>query len=103
MPPPASLSIAYAVADFRSPAPQEVVLNVDGDDAFRIWLNGKEVANRVAEFKSRAPCVAEQRDIKISLAAGRNRFLVKSANIDHQWWVRLRLTDADGRPVEFSQ
>ena len=38
----------------------------------------------------------------ITLKDGTNRFLVKSANIDHKWWVRLRLTDANGSPIHFT-
>ncbi len=100
VPPPATLSVAYAVADFRSETARDVLLSVDGDDAFRVWLNGEQIVEAVAEFKHRTPCVAEQKDLKIRLRAGGNRFVVKTTNIDHQWWVRLRLTDDEGRPVE---
>ena len=100
VPPPASLSVAYAVADFRTAADREVNLDVDGDDAFRVWLNDEQVAEMVAEYKGRAPCVAEQKGIKIKLKAGYNRFVVKTTNIDHHWWLRLRMTDDAGRPIE---
>ncbi len=102
VPPPASWAVAYAVADFHVETAREVMLSVDGDDAFRVWLNGTKVAEKIAEYKHRTSCVAEQHGIKISLRAGPNRFLVKTANIDHEWWVRLRLTDSEGRPVEIS-
>ena len=37
----------------------------------------------------------------LKLKEGPNRFFVKTANIDHHWWVRLRLTDSAGSPIEF--
>lgn len=101
LPPPAVQAIAYAVADIEVPADRQVFLNVDGDDAFRVWLNGKKVAEKIGEYKPNTENVVEEFGIKISLRAGSNRFLVKTANIDRDWWIRLRLTDSDGRPVEF--
>ena len=100
VPPPGSLSVAYAVSDFHVDEKREVLLSVDGDDAFRVWLNGKQVAEKVAEYDPSGGSVAQQRGIKIALRAGANRIVVKSANLDREWWVRLRLTDAAGRPVE---
>ena len=99
VPPPAALAIAYAVADFNVEKEQEVLLTIDGDDAFRVWFNGKKISEQAAEYKRGNPCVAEQKDIKIKFRAGVNRFLVKTANIDREWWVRLRLSDSQGRPV----
>lgn len=100
VPPPAALAVAYAVADFRVDTERHVMLSVDGDDAFRVVLNGKKVAEQVAVYKGGQASVAEQKGIKITLKAGANRFVVKTTNIDGAWWVRLRLTDSEGRPVE---
>lgn len=100
VPPPAALAVAYAVADFHVAADQEVFLSVDGDDAFRVWLNGAKVVEKVAPYKPRSDCVAIENGIKVSLRRGANRFLVKTTNIDHQWWLRLRLTNTNGEPVE---
>ena len=100
LPPPGTLSVAFAVADFEVRSPGTAVMGIDGDDAFRVWLNDEKIAEQVAGFKSRQACVAEQRGIQVQLAAGINRLVVKSSNIDHDWWVRVRLTDADGKPIE---
>ncbi|MEM7232921.1 MAG: HEAT repeat domain-containing protein, partial [Planctomycetota bacterium] len=94
LPPPATLSVAYAVADFDwlgdGVLKDGIVrLFVEGDDSFRVWLNGKKVAEKVAEYKHRQPCVAEQDGIELPLKKGRNRIVVKSTNIDHEWWIRL--------------
>ncbi len=83
------------------PIERESPLDIDGDDGFRVWLNGEQIAEQVAEFKARQPCVARQNGIKLRLKAGTNRFFVKTANIDHQWWLRLRLTDSTGSPIDF--
>ncbi len=101
LPPPGSLAIGYAVADVNVQQEREVTLDIDGDDGFRVWLNGEQIAEQVAEFKARQPCVARQNGIKLRLKAGTNRFFVKTANIDHQWWLRLRLTDSTGSPIDF--
>jgi hypothetical protein len=100
VPPPGGLCVAYAVADFNIDQEREVVLNIDGDDAFRVWFNGEKIAESAGTFAHRKPVIAASFGNKITLKAGMNRFVVKSTNIDYEWWVRLRLTDGDGRPVE---
>ncbi len=100
VPPPAAMAVAYAVADFTVAADRNVLLTVDGDDAFRVYLNGKEVAKQIAEYVGNAPCVAIQPNIKVALKAGKNRFIVKTATVNRDWWVRLRLTDNAGLPVK---
>jgi hypothetical protein len=81
---------------------REVTLDIDGDDAFRVWHNGKQIAEQIAPYERRKDCIAQQKDIKLTLKAGAHRFLVKSANIDYQWWIRLRLTDSNGSPIHFT-
>jgi len=100
VPPPAAFAVAYLVSDFQVDSEQEVILNVDGDDAFRVWVNDQKVADQVAPYKHRSECVVAQKGIKIKLRQGANRVLVKSANIDHHWWLRLRLTNVAGEPLE---
>ncbi|MBA73151.1 MAG: hypothetical protein CMO73_10795 [Verrucomicrobiales bacterium] len=100
LPPPGTFSIAYAVSDFNSEKDQELFLSLDGDDAFKVWLNGEKISEQIAPYLHRQSCVASQGNIKIKLKKGKNRILVKSANIEHEWWVRARITDADNRPVE---
>jgi len=102
VPPPGSLWVAYAVADFRSTKARGLLLHVDGDDSFRIWLNGEKIAEMAAPYKHRQPCVVKQEGIQIRVKAGANRLVVKTTNIEYQWWIRLRLTDEAGEPVEVS-
>ena len=100
LPPPGTFSIAYAVSDFNWEKDQELFLSLDGDDAFKVWLNGEKISEQVAPYLHRQSCVASQGNIKIKLKKGKNRILVKSANIEHEWWVRARITDAENKPVE---
>jgi len=37
----------------------------------------------------------------VQLKQGSNRFFVKSSNITGPWWVRIRVADAEGNPVDF--
>ena len=100
LPPPGTFSLAYAVADFNCKTSQEAFLSIDGDDAFKVWFNDKMLAEEIAPYEQRKSCIASRPKIAVSLKPGINRLLVKSANIGHEWWVRLRLTDADGKPIE---
>ena len=100
LPPPGTFSIAYAVSDFNSTKEQELFLSLDGDDAFKVWLNGEKVAEAIAPYLHRQSCIATLENIKIKLKKGKNRILIKSANIENEWWVRARITDANNRPIE---
>ncbi len=100
LPPPGTFSLAYAVADFSCQSAKEVFLSIDGDDAFKVWFNDKILAEEIAPYQHRQSCIANRSKIPVALKPGINRILVKSANIGHEWWVRLRLTDADGKPIE---
>ena len=99
LPPPGSYSVGFAVVDFEADADRDAVLSISGDDAFRVWLNGEKIAEAVAEYTRRQACVAERSGIAVKLQAGPNRLLIKSANIDHEWWLRVRVTDKDGDPI----
>jgi len=102
LPPPGSLSIGYAVADVTAKKAREVTLTIDGDDGFRVWLNGAVIAEQMGTPDPKtSTTVASLADLKVQLKQGSNRFLVKSSNITGPWWVRIRVTDADGNPVDF--
>ena len=100
LPPPGTFSIAYAVSDFTCSKDQELFLTLDGDDAFKVWLNEEKIAEAIAPYLHRQSCVATLENIKIKLKKGKNRILIKSANIENEWWVRARITDANNRPIE---
>ncbi|MFN0125482.1 MAG: HEAT repeat domain-containing protein [Verrucomicrobiales bacterium] len=102
LPPPGSLSIGYAVSDVTLENEREVTLAIDGDDGFRVWLNGAVIGEQMATPDPKTGLsVASVAGVKVPLKQGSNRFLVKSSNITGPWWVRIRVTDADGNPVDF--
>ena len=101
LPPPGSLSVGYAVADAALEKEREVTLTIDGDDGFRVWLNGAVIAEQMATPDPKTKLtVASVPGLKVKLKQGSNRFLVKSSNITGPWWVRVRATDADGNPLD---
>ena len=102
LPPPGSLSIGYAVSDVTVDKACEVILTIDGDDGFRVRLNGAVIGEQMAvpDPKTRV-AVATLPGVKVQLKQGANRFFVKSCNITGSWWVRIRVADAEGNPVDF--
>jgi len=88
--PPIGLKVAYAVADIRSPADRAAHLWVEADDGFVLWLNGAKVADRPTRGTHEAD---------VPLRRGPNRLLVKVANLAEWWFVRIRVTDRQGRPL----
>lgn len=99
-PPPPKHAIGYAVADFASDEEQAVTLTVDGDDAFRLILNGKQIIEEVGEVKRNNPPLTAA--ATVTLRKGPNRLVIKSANLEDAWWVRVRLT-REGKPVMVRQ
>jgi len=101
LPPPGSHSIGYAVTDVEVEKAREVILTIDGDDGFRVWLNGTIIGEQMAVPDPKTKItVATLAGVKAQLKQGSNRFLVKSSNITGDWWMRIRVTDAEGNPVE---
>jgi len=83
LPAPTNYQVAYAAAELVAPAEKAVVFEIDADDACAIWLNGKEV------FRSPE---AKADKVPVTLRAGPNRVLVKTANLVEWWFVKLRVT-----------
>ena len=114
-PPPASYVVGYGVAEVTSPAGAEVLLSIEADESFVLWLNGKRIADgqcdkidprkrhyhreRGVEF----PDPVVKTGLKVTLTKGNNRFLIKLGNFEDWWWCRLRLTDAKGLAVRLVQ
>lgn len=86
--------LVYGVADLSAPEARKAIAHVKSDDGFILWLNGVKVKER--------PGAGEER-VEVALRQGPNRFLIKVFNL-HEWWLySLRLTDPDGRAIEFAQ
>lgn len=91
---PVESRLAYGVADIVSPEERKAIATVKSDDGYILWLNGVKVKERPGAGEDKA---------EVTLRQGTNRFLIKVYNL-HEWWLySLRLTDPDGRAIEFRQ
>lgn len=103
MPPPSAHVVAYGAADITAQADRTVILSVEADDFFVLWLNGEkllssdpETLKKVSDAKYQ-PTVSRAQ-LRIKLGKGRNRFLVKSCNLSWGWWYRVRLAGDESPP-----
>ncbi len=102
-PPPHKETIAYCVSDVNSPIEQEVSLVISADDFVKVWLNGKEIMEMTKPVKKRRynhllP-KENQKTVKVKLQAGKNRILVKSANVDGFWGFSIRCVDTRNKAI----
>ena len=98
--------LAYATAEVHSDADRKAVLEIRGDDGFKCWLNGEQVAG--AGDKSIDPKVLKDRekwmairarwknnihsaDAEVSLIKGKNRILLKIGNFTDYWFFSVRV------------
>lgn len=87
----------YAVVDVDKA--QDVVFKMGSDDSIVCWVNGEKIhANRVA----RGLRVDEDK-AKAHLKAGRNEVLIKCLNGSSAWAFCVRIDDAGGQPLKFTQ
>ncbi len=88
--------VAYAWTAVTSPDEREVFFRFGSDDQSKIWLNGTEV---FADTNAQT-AILDKNTIPVTLKAGKNTILVKVCNEEMSWGFFLRVTDADGKPVE---
>lgn len=123
LPPPVELNVAYAYAECSLDRQQRATLQIAGDDAVAVWLNGERIysggGDRTLSQETKDKSTSDRRkwwdkqrkdvegwypavdgEVEVQLQAGRNRLLVKCANLDIYWWCRVRLLDEDGKPLE---
>jgi len=93
-PPPIDGKVAYGVADITMPEESKASITVKSDDGFILWLNGVKVAER--------PGSGEQKT-EVTLRQGPSRFLIKTFNHREWWLYSVRLTDPEGRALDFRQ
>lgn len=113
--------IAYAVADFKSAAGGEALLEIEGRDECRIWLNGKQVPESQIVEKEGEPEHSRwkvrhwpdsmnrhySKRYKVTLKSGDNRVMVKTSNhylpTPWVWSIRVRFLTKEGEPMEAEQ
>jgi len=81
---------------FEVPADGEYRLRVGSDDAVRIEIDGR-VVHRVDTHR---PWQADQDNLKLTLAAGWHRMLVRIVDYGGDWAVSVRLADARDQPFD---
>ena len=75
---------------------REALFRFCSDDQSKIWLNGKEVFTD----PNAQTAILDKNTIPLTLKAGKNTILVKVCNERQSWGFYLRVTDANGKPVE---
>jgi len=96
---------AHLVTEVYSPAEQPAWINVGWDDGIRIWLGSQCVFDRSvyppqghgALFRDRF--LFEER-VEVKIPSGTTRLGVTTINSHGKWSFSLRITDANGFPIE---
>jgi len=81
---------------FRVPRDGDYILRIGSDDAVRVEVDGRTVLRR----RVRRAWRADQDRVKVHLAAGWHRLLVRVVNYQGEWAASVRLADARDRPIE---
>jgi hypothetical protein len=90
---------AYLYAEVTVPEAREALFKIGSDDHVACWLNGEKVhANAVQRGLT-----PEEDVVPVKLAAGANRILLKVLNIGGGWGASLRITDREGKGLDFRE
>ncbi len=89
-------SAAYVWTVVNSPKEQDIVMRFDSDDQGSIWLNGKEAFRH---YRTSGTMI-DRYTIPTQFKKGENTILLKINNSTQDWDFYLRLTDADGHPIQ---
>jgi tetratricopeptide (TPR) repeat protein len=92
---PNEQALAYATTWFHCDAPREVTLRFGSDESLAVWVNGTEMVRRDVIRRGGF----DQDVVGVTLQKGWNRVFVKVGNTTGSWGFRMRVTDAEGKPV----
>ena len=87
---PVESAVAYAQTFVYADAGKQVDLRLTTTNGVRVWVNGKQVASDEKIFREELDNVI----VRLTLAAGWNRILVKSAHQSGPWRLSARFTDS---------
>ena len=98
---------AYLATYVYSPTSRSALLNVGGSDAVKVWLNSDLVLTNTDfvatdEFPAVAdwPAVVDRDQVPVTLNAGWNRVLVKTAQGGPRYWkLSFRISDVAGNAI----
>jgi len=93
---PAQRQLVYLATTVDADRAQPVAVRLGAAQVARVWLNGREVLT--------TPRPLERADDQASaggwLRRGSNTIVVAVASESEDWWLRVRLTQPDGRALE---
>lgn len=94
---PSTWQVAYGASAFRVEAPSQAELRVSSSEPLKVWVNGELMlnVNRVSGWQFDGFVVP------VSLRAGVNNVLIKSAQDTGSWLLAARLTALGGGPIEY--
>jgi HEAT repeat protein len=102
--PPVTMKVAYAFARIDCKAQPGAVLHVQLEQSGTVWLNDVKVMDFAYEQKVQVPPKGPQdQTAPVKLRAGENRILVKACNVREPWRFRIRISDAKGQKIDFTQ
>jgi hypothetical protein len=68
------------------------------DDGIACWVNGR----RIHLVNAARGLTVDQDAVKARIEAGRNKILLKISNGGGDWGFAFRITDPEGKPLEFA-
>lgn len=95
-------AIAYAFTEFKSDAPQDVLIRLGCINANKVWVNGNEVINEEVYHVGMDP---DQYSGEAKLVQGINQIVIKVCQNEQtepwaqDWMFQLRVCDPTGKPV----
>lgn len=91
--------VGYAYAEIQVDSPIDATLLLGSDDGAKIWVNGAPAFDL---FTSRGLTIDQDR-VPVKLQVGTNKLLLKVHQNVLGWEFCVRLVDAEGRPIAFTQ
>lgn len=95
----ATQATAYAHATVQVAETTEALVRMGSDDGVKAWVNGKVVHENAVD----RGLLVDQDIAPITLKAGSNDILIEVTQGAGGWAICARLTDANGRPLDFEQ
>jgi HEAT repeat protein len=89
----------YAYNEISVDQEKDAVMNIGSDDGIVVWVNGE----KVHATPGPRGLTVDQDKVNIHLKEGANTILAKILDQGGHWEFTIRLTTADGEPLDFTQ
>jgi len=90
--------IAYAYTEIESSGEREVLFKTGSDDGMACWVEGE----RVLFVPAPRSLAVDTDTTRVKLRDGKTRVLIKVQQGGGDWGFALRITDTDGKPLDFN-